>query len=223
MPFALTTSDTISVHSFQIKVSMAKRQRRSKPNYRGRVRIIGGRWRGRKLQVKDAEGLRPSSDRTRETLFNWLQPHLSGAHCLDLFAGSGALGFEALSRGAASAVMLEQCADVVAELQRQQHFLQADSLQVICADALAWLLTADSEQKFDLVFIDPPWQLQCHQQVLEALLARDWLQPDALVYAELPARVELHPDAASWLPLQQKTIGEAQLLLLQLKKNAIPM
>ena len=119
--------------------------------------------------------------------------------------------------------MLEQCADVVAELQRQQHILQADSLQVICADALAWLLTADSEQKFDLVFIDPPWQLQCHQQVLESLLARDWLQPDALVYAELPARLELHPDAASWLPLQQKTIGEAQLLLLQVKKNAISL
>ncbi len=202
---------------------MAKRQRRSKSNERGRVRIIGGAWRGRKLSVADTEGLRPTSDRARETLFNWLQPHLPGAHCLDLFTGSGALGFEALSRGAASAVMLEQCSDVVVRLISQQAALQAESLQVVCHDALAWLRAADIRQKFDLVFIDPPWQLQCHQQVLASLLTRDWLKADALVYAELPTRSELHLDATCWLPLQQKTIGEAQLLLLQVKKNAISL
>ncbi|MBU1188238.1 MAG: 16S rRNA (guanine(966)-N(2))-methyltransferase RsmD [Gammaproteobacteria bacterium] len=200
---------------------MTKRQQHSKRTERGTVRIIGGQWRGRKLQVAAVEGLRPSSDRARETLFNWLQPWLADAVCLDLFAGSGALGFEALSRGAASAVMLEQAPIVVATLQRQQQLLQADTVQIMQADALSWLRDTEVAEEFDLVFVDPPWQLQCQQQVLASLRQRGWLSTAALVYVELPAKVDLQIDAQHWSTLKQKTIGEAQLLLLQAKKNVI--
>jgi len=202
---------------------MTKRQQHSKRAARGTVRIIGGQWRGRKLQVAAVEGLRPSSDRVRETLFNWLQPWLPDAVCLDLFAGSGALGFEALSRGAASAVMLEQAPAVAAALQRQQQLLQADTLQIMRADALSWLREAHVAQEFDLVFVDPPWQLQCQQQVLASLQQRGWLSTAALVYVELPAQSDLQLDAQRWSTLKQKAIGEAQLLLLQAKKNVISL
>jgi len=202
---------------------MAKRQRRNSNAPAGQVRLIAGQWRGRKLDVAQNDGLRPTSDRARETLFNWLQPQLPGAHCLDLFAGSGALGFEALSRGAASAVMLEHSPEVVATLRRQQQTLQASCLQITRADALSWLDVANSKQKFDLVFVDPPWHLQCQQRVLAMLITRGWLQANALVYTEMPARNELQIDAQCWLPVKQKTIGAAQLILLRAKNDVISL
>jgi 16S rRNA (guanine966-N2)-methyltransferase len=189
------------------------------------VRIIAGQWRGRKLQVLSAHGLRPSSDRVRETLFNWLQAQLPGCHCLDLFAGSGALGFEALSRGAASALLIDQAAPVVMQLREHQQQLQAHSMQVVQADALHWLTAGHGSQPqtspstgFDLVFVDPPWQSHLQTQVLQQLVAGAWLADKALVYIELPARSELSLDPSLWLALKQKTIGDAKIMLLQYKK-----
>src|SRR3990167_10879071 len=95
---------------------------------RGSVRIIAGQWRGRRLSVPDNKDLRPTPDRVRETLFNWLAPHIQGAHCLDMFAGSGVLGFEAISRGAASVTLVDQSLDVVATLQKQALALQAENV-----------------------------------------------------------------------------------------------
>lgn len=132
---------------------MAKSVVSTRPN---QVRIIGGKHRGRKLPVADAPGLRPTPDRVRETLFNWLGQNLSGWHCLDLFAGSGALGFEAASRGAASVVLVEQAPAVARILQTAVAALKEPALSLVCTDALAYLKKPDIHP-LDLVFIDPPY------------------------------------------------------------------
>ena len=150
----------------------------------GKVRIIAGRFRGSRLDVADAPGLRPTADRVRETLFNWLQPRLPGARCLDLFAGSGALGFEAASRGAERVLMLERDARVAATLRATAARLKADAVEVRAADALA-LLRGPAEAGFDIVFVDPPFDAGLHAPALAAL--GPWLAPAAWVYVEAAA------------------------------------
>ena len=149
----------------------------------GRVRIIAGRLRGSKIDVPDLPGLRPTSDRVRETLFNWLAPHLAGARCLDLFAGSGALGFEAASRGAAEVWMIERDARAAAHLRGTAQRLQAESVRVEAGDALGWLRSADAPS-FDLAFVDPPFSAGLLDASLAALAPR--LADGALVYVESP-------------------------------------
>lgn len=162
----------------------------------GSVRIIGGRWRGTRLPVADVAGLRPSSDRVRETLFNWLQPWLSGARVLDLFAGSGALGLEAVSRGATQAVLVERDAQLVQALHASVERLQAgDTVQVIRADALAWL-RAPLFGQFDAVFLDPPFDAQLWPQLLPLLTP--WLAPQAWLYLESAADAP-QPAGPDWL------------------------
>ena len=121
----------------------------------GRLRIVAGEWRGRRLPVLDQPGLRPTPDRVRETLFNWLAPLITGARCLDLFAGSGALGFEAASRGAGRVAMIEKSANLVRVLRENRLLLDARQVEVIQADAGLWL--AGQAEPFDLVFLDPPF------------------------------------------------------------------
>lgn len=148
------------------------------------VRIIGGAWRSRRISFPDREGLRPSADRVRETLFNWLGQDLAGQCCLDLFAGSGALGFEALSRGAASVVMVEKNRSVCAALRSNAGLLGAKNLQLHCADALefATAAQADAAARFDLVFLDPPFRSTLLAQALPRLVPL--LRPGARVYVE---------------------------------------
>lgn len=172
-----------------------------------RVRIIGGSWRGRWLDVANSPGLRPSGDRVRETLFNWLQNDIAGSVCLDLFAGSGALGFEAASRGAAEVHLVEQNREVATALRLQCEQLKSTDntaarynnnakISVHCADAQALLaagpsLKPDSGLRAaDIVFVDPPFASQQQRQVLLALHENDWLSPQALVYIEME-RAEL--------------------------------
>lgn len=121
----------------------------------GTVRIIGGQWKRRRLAVPDVSDLRPTPDRVRETLFNWLAPDVAGACCLDLFAGSGALGFEAASRGAARVVLVEQNTEVVEVLRQEAQTLRGKAIEVVQADALAYL--KQSPEPFDIVFVDPPY------------------------------------------------------------------
>jgi 16S rRNA (guanine966-N2)-methyltransferase len=160
----------------------------------GRVRIIAGRLRGSRIDVPAAAGLRPTSDRVRETLFNWLAPQLQGARCLDLFAGSGALGFEAASRGAEQVLMIERDTRVAAALQATAVRLGAEAVQVRADDALGWLRQPPA-QAFDIVFVDPPFGAQLHETALQALLP--WLAPEALVYVE-SARDALPAVPAGW-------------------------
>lgn len=151
----------------------------------GRVRLIGGKWRGTRLDVPESPGLRPTADRVRETLFNWLMPMLPGARVLDLFAGSGALGLEALSRGAASAVLVERDRALATALTRTLARLEGgEAAQVVNADAMAWLAT-DGGDPFDLAFLDPPFAAEMWSTVMPRLTAR--LAPTALLYVESPA------------------------------------
>ena len=152
----------------------------------GSVRIVGGRWRGTRLPVADADGLRPTADRVRETLFNWLQPALPGARVLDLFAGSGALGLEAVSRGAREAVLVERDARLATMLRDSVARLDAGAeVEVVQADALSWLRGTAPTKPFDIVFVDPPFAAALWPAVLEALPAV--LAEGAWLYLEGPA------------------------------------
>lgn len=146
------------------------------------LRIIGGSWRGRKLVFATLPGLRPTPDRVRETLFNWLAPVIRGARCLDLFAGSGALGFEAASRGAAHCVLVERDARAVQVLREQVSRLGARQMQVVEADAPAWLSVAP--QPFDIVFLDPPYRAGLLPECVDLLEGSGWLAPEAWIYLE---------------------------------------
>lgn len=173
----------------------------------GVVRIIGGEWRGTRLPVADVAGLRPTADRVRETLFNWLQPRIVGARVLDLFAGSGALGLEAVSRGAREAVLVERDPGLEASLRQSVARLPGgERARVVRADALAWLRAAPTpdapapDVRFDLVFLDPPFAHDLWVPVLAAL--PPWLADDAWLYVESPVeRGGLPPEAgADWRP-----------------------
>jgi 16S rRNA (guanine966-N2)-methyltransferase len=147
----------------------------------GHVRIIAGKWRGSKLPVIDARGLRPSSDRVRETLFNWLQPHMAGSRVLDLFAGTGALGFEAASRGASAVVMIERDIKLAQALQVSASKLNADTIQIHNVDALLWL-DQTPKQRFEVVFMDPPFDQDLWQLAINKLSPH--LAPKAWLYVE---------------------------------------
>ena len=156
----------------------------------GKVRLIGGRWRGTRLPVPDLPGLRPTADRVRETLFNWLMPCLPGARVLDLFAGSGALGLEALSRGAASAVLVERDPALAATLREVTARLPGgEAAQVVQGDALAWL--GGSGETFDLAFVDPPFAAGLWERALPLLLPR--MAPDGWLYVESPVDAVIAP------------------------------
>ena len=146
------------------------------------MRLIAGRWRRRLLPVAEAGGLRPTPDRVRETLFNWLRDDVDGARCLDLFAGTGALGFEAASRGAKEVVMVERERSVTAALEDAVRALCADNVEVVCADALAWRPPAESS--FDIVFLDPPYSGPAPEAALARLDHLDVLAARCLVYLE---------------------------------------
>jgi 16S rRNA (guanine966-N2)-methyltransferase len=174
----------------------------------GRVRIVGGRWRSRLIDVPARPDLRPTPDRVRETLFNWLGQQLDGCACLDLYAGSGALGFEAASRGAARVVMVETDRAVLAALRRSRERLPAGQVEIVAGDALEYL--ARPGERFDVVFLDPPFR----QNALPVLLAKlpPRLQPGARVYLEAADAVQA---AAPWCELKRGRAGQVSYQLLQ--------
>lgn len=171
------------------------------------VRIIGGLWRSRILEFPDAADLRPTPDRVRETLFNWLGRDLTGLACLDLFAGSGALGFEALSRGAASVVMVEKNAAALAALRENARKLGAANLTVVRGDALEFARGARS--RFDVVFVDPPYRLGLQAAALA--LVRGLLAEGGRVYAESGAALE---PPRGWAVLKRARAGKVHFHLL---------
>jgi 16S rRNA (guanine966-N2)-methyltransferase len=170
-----------------------------------RLRIIAGRWRGRPIVFPPRPELRPTPDRVRETIFNWLQPVIVGARCLDLFAGSGALGFEALSRGAAKVVLVDRDAQTVKHLQETARTLGADAAECIVSDARRFL--SGSPTPFDIVFLDPPFASNVLSDVC-ARLAQGWLSPKALVYLEAPADAPMPALPAGWTLHRSKSAGQ---------------
>lgn len=169
------------------------------------VRIIGGVHRGRRLSFAELPGLRPTGDRIRETLFNWLQPYVEGARCLDLFAGSGALGLEAASRGASKVVMIDSAQAVVRQLKENTRVLGLDQVNVIRADALQWL--EQDATPFDIVFLDPPFDAD----LLEPLCQRlnmGWLADGAHIYLEDTASREMPRLPEGWVLEKRKSAGQ---------------
>lgn len=164
-----------------------------KSSANNQLRIIGGLWRGRKLSFPDVDGLRPTGDRIRETLFNWLAPEIQESRCLDLFAGSGALGIEALSRGASASIMIERDAKAAAQLKSNLEILKAEAGRIVNADALSLLQKGNTDEPYHIIFIDPPFQLKLWQAVIDALEAGNWLAENATIYIESGRDDDYHP------------------------------
>lgn len=176
------------------------------------IRIIAGRWRGRRLPVLDSEGLRPTTDRVRETLFNWLMHDVAGARCLDLFAGTGALGLECLSRGAASVSFVESDKRVANSLLANLRSLGAHDASVSVTNAVQYLLRPP-EQPFDLIFLDPPYQSDLLTSVLNSLCDQGWLAERALVYLEQSSKDRPSEVPEGWLERRSGQAGLSQYSL----------
>ncbi|HDL5982672.1 TPA: 16S rRNA (guanine(966)-N(2))-methyltransferase RsmD, partial [Mannheimia haemolytica] len=173
----------------------------------GEVRVIAGLWRGRKLPVLNAEGLRPTTDRVKETLFNWLMHDIAHSRCLDCFAGSGSLGIEALSRQAQAVVFLEKFANAANQLKKNLQALKSEQGSVIHTDTLAYLAQKNNGEPFNIVFIDPPFHQGFVPQVLNLLAENNWLAPNAILYVETEKN---HPPLElpqGWQILKEKAAG----------------
>jgi 16S rRNA (guanine966-N2)-methyltransferase len=180
----------------------------------GRLRIIAGKWRSRKLAFPDQVDLRPTPDRVRETLFNWLQTGMAGRRCLDLFAGSGALGFEAASRGAAEVVMVENSPGAASALARNIELLEAGGIELVNMDACDWLANND-RRVFDIVFLDPPFSTGLLGRCCQLLENGQALAEDAKIYIEhaVGDNAFVVPDA--WRCLKSKTAGQVAYKLFE--------
>ena len=183
----------------------------SKSGKNNSVRIIAGDWRGRRLQVADVPGLRPSGDRCRETLFNWLQPWIVAADCADLFAGTGALGFEAASRGAATVLMIEKDSRAQEVLRNSIEQLQAVQVRLQGGGAMSMLEDFKAES-FDIVFVDPPFDSNLAGLVMERLDRTGCVRRGGFVYIESPAQKGLAPPPG-WRVWRDQQIGEVRMQL----------
>ena len=192
-------------------------------NSAGKLRIIGGEWRSRQLPIVDLPGLRPTTDRVRETLFNWLQNDIPGGRCLDLFAGSGALGFEAASRGAASVTMIELQNNAMQVLKSNKQLLganqaephnRANNIELIQQNALTWL--AEYQDKpFDVVFLDPPFDSDYLGKAIELLGKQACLSANACVYLECAINQQLPELPAGWEISREKKAGQVRYFLVR--------
>ncbi|WGE89442.1 16S rRNA (guanine(966)-N(2))-methyltransferase RsmD [Actinobacillus arthritidis] len=181
----------------------------------GEVRVIAGLWRGRKLPVLNAEGLRPTTDRVKETLFNWLMNDVAGSRCLDCFAGSGSLGIEALSRQAQAVVFLEKFTNAANLLKNNLTSLKTTNGTVINADTLQYLAQKNPEQGFEVIFVDPPFHHGFVPKVLKLLAENQWLADNALIYVETEKN---HPSLElpnNWQIIKEKTAGQVISRLIQ--------
>ncbi|WP_299202812.1 16S rRNA (guanine(966)-N(2))-methyltransferase RsmD [uncultured Amphritea sp.] len=181
------------------------------------LRIIGGEWRGRKLNFPEVEGLRPTPDRVRETLFNWLALYIPGGRCLDLFSGSGALGFEALSRGAAHVTMIDNSSMVIRQLRQNIQDLKTQSAELITGSALDWLekRSSDLEVQFDVVFIDPPFRQELAEQCCLLLEQKSMLADNAMIYLETEKELTNPMVPDNWELYREKTAGQVTYRLYQ--------
>lgn len=184
----------------------------------GQVRIIGGKWRSRKLRFPAASGVRPSPDAVRETLFNWLQLDIEYSRCLDLYAGSGAIGFEAASRGASSVVMVEANTSVSRALRQNTLLLDAEQ-QIIVETEKAEKFLGRCQSAFDIVFMDPPFDADHLEAACAALANSKAIDNSTLLYVESAKRREPLPISPSWHIIRQKTRGLVQSTLI---KTIIP-
>ena len=182
----------------------------------GRLRIVAGNWRSRVLPVADVDGLRPTSERVRETLFNWLGPRIAGQRVLDLFAGTGALGFEALSRGAGEVVFIEQSAKAVAALRRAATLLDASAADIRREDAFQYLARCEPE-RFDLVFLDPPFADDSLDDLCRLIEERRIVRRGGRVYIEQDRRADEPALPEGWTLMKSKTAGNVRYSLVSVQ------
>ncbi len=185
----------------------------------GQIRIIGGQWRGRKLPVPVSAGLRPTTDRVRETLFNWLAPYLPEARCLDCFTGSGALGIEALSRYAEQVTLLELEPAVTRQLTANLQTLKSTRGKVIQGNALTWL-AGQAAEPYDIVFIDPPFRKGLLTETFALLENQGWLATEALIYLECEVEQGTPEVPANWQLHREKVAGQVAYRLYQRSRSA---
>jgi 16S rRNA (guanine966-N2)-methyltransferase len=183
---------------------------------RGHIRIIGGKWRGRQVNVVSHGNLRPTPDFVRETLFNWLTGRITDARCLDLFAGTGVLGFEALSRGAGSVTFVDHHAPVVKEIKSTAIKLDAlGQCEIVLSDSIRWL-KHQKEMPFDIIFLDPPYNSFFLYNALDILYENKLVHANTLLYLELPAELNESKLPAHWQLIKQKSKGEVFFHLVEI-------
>lgn len=181
------------------------------------LRIIGGQWRGRKLSFTPEAGLRPTLDRFRETLFNWLMFDIEGAHCLDLFAGSGALGLEALSRGAKSVTFVDLSNKAAQQITSHLSILNCDRGKVVCCQAQTFL--QQCQQSYDVVFLDPPFHQDLLNETLVPLLENSYIKNHGYIYIEAENQYQLPTLPDNWQVSRQKQVKNKVFFLLQKTSN----
>ena len=180
---------------------------------KNKLRIIGGQWRSRQLIFSETPGLRPTPARVRETLFNWLQYDIAGSHCLDLYAGSGALGFEAASRGAKRVVQVEQDKQACRQLKTNADILTASQVKIVNSEVFRFL--AGDSEAFDVAFLDPPFAKGLAVQTCEWLEDKEWLAKNAKIYLESESHVSLEKIPDNWKLLREKQTGEVYYRLFE--------
>ncbi|WP_373604475.1 16S rRNA (guanine(966)-N(2))-methyltransferase RsmD [Vibrio sp. UCD-FRSSP16_30] len=193
---------------------MRKHQHSSSPKNNkssGSIRIISGLWRGRKLPVHDAEGLRPTTDRVKETLFNWIASDIPNARCLDLFAGSGGLGFESASRQAEEVTLIELNSSAFQQLQKNAQAVKATNINVLNQNSLNFL--KQPAKPYDIVFIDPPFRQGLLAESIELLENNGWLNPQALIYIETEKELEMPTLPDTWQLHREKVAGQVRFQL----------
>lgn len=199
-----------------MKKGSKTRNRQTSHSTMGSIRIIAGKHRGRKLPVLSSEGLRPTTDRVKETLFNWLMPYIHDAKCLDCFAGAGSLGFEAYSRGAAKVTMLEKDKAACHQLKTNTKLLDSDKCDIHCTDSLQFLASQPATVQ-DIVFIDPPFNLGFVEKVVP-LIAQGWVATDSLVYIETEQQFSTAVIPPHWHLLKEKKAGQVCYRLYQVSE-----
>jgi len=188
-------------------------QQKSNQKQNNQLRIIAGQWGGRKLTFPDLSGLRPTSDRIRETLFNWLQADVIGSRCLDLYAGSGALGLEALSRGAGEVMFVDNAQAVISSLKQNMTVLKDERGQTLRYDAFSYIEREDI-LPFDIVFLDPPFKLGLMEKTIKVLQKSRCLKDGSLIYIEIEKRLDVTvPD--EWKCLKEKKAGQVKYMLFE--------
>ncbi|KPW05335.1 16S rRNA (guanine(966)-N(2))-methyltransferase RsmD [Pseudoalteromonas sp. P1-11] len=185
----------------------------------GFIRIISGQFRGRKLPVKNVEGLRPTTDRIKETVFNWLMQDTRDATVLDCFAGSGGLGFEALSRFAKSTTFIELDASAAKQIEQNISTLKLENGQVKHTNSLSYLEQKNTNSPFNLVFVDPPFRKNLAQSSCDLLENNQWLSEDALIYVEVETELSSFSQPDNWLLIKEKKAGQVFCRLYQRQPN----
>jgi 16S rRNA (guanine966-N2)-methyltransferase len=185
----------------------------------GFIRVISGQFRGRKLPVKDVQGLRPTTDRIKETVFNWLMQDTRDANVLDCFAGSGGLGFEALSRFASTALFIELDPSAAKQLAQNIATLKLQNAQVRHTNSLSFLEQKNSNTPFDLVFVDPPFRKNLAQTSCNLLEINNWLSEEALIYLEVESDLNTFKPPSNWLLIKEKKTGQVFCRLYQRQLN----